>query len=119
MTDKKNDPLALDTAKKRIIGLTDAQISYLKEIYSNVDVDQEIKKMAFWLMIPENLQKNVGIGFMLNWLNNATNKPIKQKAFLDLLQADTPLRPVLMDYLKELWKGKEKLLEFNTISKQA
>ncbi len=112
----KRTSVYFDREKLTFVGLDKAQIKQLKDTYKGIDVDSELKKMGLWLTSSKGNKRKGNIGFILNWLNNAspeTTAKINQQ--LDLYEVDSPLRPLLQEYLQDLWKDREHILEFNTI----
>lgn len=103
-----------DREKQVFVGLDGIHLQKLKETYQHVDVDTELNKMTLWLLSPKGKKRKGNIGFILNWLNNATPcfKP-SMNDHLDLLETESPLRLLINDYLRELWKGREHILEIN------
>lgn len=103
------------------VGLTEAHIEKLKQVYKGVNVEAELMKMSVWLAGPKG-EKRVGtIAFILNWLSNAM--PIESRPpnseQLAFLEDGSPLRPFMLEYLEDLWKGREHLLQFNTIKRKS
>lgn len=109
-----------DRDKLVFVGLEDAQIKQLKETYKGIDVDVELKKMGLWLLSQKGSKRRGNIGFILNWLNNSRPQgtPPSTTEQFNLYEVDSPLRPLLQEYLKDLWKGREHILEFNKIRKK-
>ncbi len=116
----KSTSVYFDRERLQFVGLEAAELKRLRETYKGVDVDSELKKMSLWLTSPKGKKRKGNIGFILNWLNKASpsiaSPTISEE--LDLYEFDSPLRPLLLDYLKDLWKGKEHILEFNKIKKK-
>lgn len=115
MAKDKRTSIYFDRDKFLFIGLEDAHLKQLKDTYTGIDVDSELKKMGLWLNSEKGSKRKGNIGFILNWLNNACPSSVTNGQKLDPLEYDSPIRPVLLDYLKDLWKGKEHILEFNKI----
>lgn len=115
MTKDKRTSVFFDREINKFRGL-DAQIlKQLHDTYDGIDIDGEIKKMTLWLMSEKGMKRKGHIGFIINWLNNATPMPPTTTEHLDLMQSDSPLGRIVRDYLLELWKDKDHILEFNTI----
>lgn len=108
MAKDKHISIYFNRKQLQFVGLEDANIKQLKEAYPGVDIDCELKKMGLWLMSPKGSKRKGNIGFVINWLNNASHGSAKIE-----IEEETPLRPFLSVYLKELWKGKEHILELN------
>ena len=100
------------------MNLSDAYIQHLKETYPGIDVDSELKKMGLWLLSSKGTKRKGNIGFIMNWLNNATPST-PTVAHQETVELDTPLRPWINEYLKDLWKGREHILEMNTRRKKS
>lgn len=120
MAKEKRTSVYFDRDKRTFIGLEDAHIQQLKETYKGIDVQSELKKMGLWLISEKGNKRKGNIGFILNWLNNASpsTAPSINEQF-DLMEQDTPLRPLIQEYLKDLWKGREHILEFNKIRRKS
>lgn len=112
----KSTSVYFDREKLLFVNLEDAYLKQLKETYKGVDVDSELKKMGLWLLSSKGNKRKGNIGFIINWLNNAS--PSTTQAPQEPIEQDTPLRPYLNEYLKELWKGREHILELNTRRKK-
>lgn len=102
------------------VGLKEDYINQLKSTYIGIDVDKELKKMGLWLASPKGDKRKGDTGFILNWLNNASpSKALLCSQQSESDQHDCPLRPFINDYLKDLWKGREHILEFNKTRKKS
>lgn len=113
-----SDSVYFDRVTNEFVGLDGVHLQKLKEAYTHVDVDEELKKMSLWLQSAKGKRRKGNIGFILHWLNNATPKYTPSLSdHLDLLESEAPLRLLIQDYLRELWKGKEHILELNKIRK--
>lgn len=87
----------------------------LQETYKDIDVTCELNKMALWLNSSRGLKRKGDIRFIMNWLNNATpSAPIIERTD----PVDSNLEPIMQDYRKDLWQGKEHILEFNTLRRK-
>jgi hypothetical protein len=105
-----------DRELNKFQGLDQQIVKQLYSTYDGINVDGELKKMSIWLMSDSKGKTRKGtIGFIINWLNNATPMPPTTSEHLDLMQSDSPLGRVVRDYLMDLWKDKEHILQFNTI----
>lgn len=103
----------------QFVGVDEAVKKQLSESYKGVNVDAELSKMALWLSSPKGKKRRGNLGFIMNWLNNAClaeMPPIREQ--FDLIEVDNPLQPHFQKYLKDLWKNREHILEFNTIKRQ-
>lgn len=111
MAKDKSTSVYFDREKLQFVNLEDACLKQLKETYQGVNVDSELKKMGLWLASPKGNKRKGNIGFIINWLNNAS--PSTTQALQEPLEQESSLRPYLNEYLKELWKGREHILELN------
>lgn len=111
----KDTSVYFDRALDRFVGIDEAVTKQLKDAYFNLDLDKELLKMGVWLQSPKGKKRHGTIGFILNWLNNASPSPPSNMKQLDFADLGSPLRPYLMDYLEDLWKDREHLFEFNRI----
>jgi hypothetical protein len=84
----------------------------LRESYKGIDVANELNKMKFWLLSPKGASRKGSINFIINWLNNALDSKPAQSV-QNYEETPSSLRPYLDEYLKELWKGREHILEMN------
>lgn len=105
---EKHTSVYFDREKLQFMGLDDACMKQMKEAYPGVNIASEIKKMQLWLTSPKGRDRKGTISFIMNWLGNC---PASSSA--PEIEQDTPLRPLLDTYLRDLWKGKEHLLEMN------
>lgn len=121
MAKDKRTSVYFDREKLAFINLEDAHIKHLQEIYKSVNVESELKKMGLWLLSSKGSKRKGNIGFILNWLNNASpdSKVPTTTQQLNLYEYDSPLRPLIHEYLKELWKDREHILEFNKIKRKS
>ena len=97
-----------DRNTQQFSGIDDELKKQLLKTYPNVNVDAELNKMCLWLNSSKGKQRKGSVNFIMNWLNNAT-PVIKEQ---DVKQTDE-MQDLYSDYLRELWKGKEALLQFN------
>ncbi len=109
----KHISVYFDREKLQFVGLKEAEMKQLKDTFQGVDVDFELKKMGLWLMSPKGKTRRGTMEFIVNWLKNSS--PSKA----DVTEHESPLRPLLNDYLKDVWKGREHILEFNKIKKKS
>ncbi len=106
---EKRTSVYFDRDKSQFANVDEALIGRLKDMYPGINVSLELKKMCLWLLSPKGLKSKGTINFITNWLGNA---PVTKTTEPEI-ELDTPLRPELNAYLKELWKGKEYLLTIN------
>lgn len=115
MAKDKHASVTFNREENKFSGLDLQVLKQLQDTYDGIDIERELKKMALWLQTEKGLKRQGTIGFILNWLNNATPMPPTTTEHLDLMQSKTPLGHVVREYLMELWKNKEHIFEFNTI----
>lgn len=115
MTKDKRSSVYFDRETNKFLGLDSQVLRQLGETYEGLDIGKELNKMSLWLQSEKGKKRKGEIGFILNWLNNATPMPPTTTEHLDLMQSDSPLGHLVRDYLMDLWKNKEHILEFNTI----
>lgn len=111
----KRASIYYDRAKQEFVGLDEKKLKGLRETYSRVNVDEELKKMGWWLTTPKGSRRVGNIAFILKWLGNCeqssgSSTPRDRDGYIEL---DTPIRLQLNEYLKELWKNREHILELN------
>lgn len=104
----KKPKVYFDRDENRFVGI-EAVIEDLKEAYPLVCVDTELKKMALWLTSPRGSHHKGALTFVMSWLGRA--KPSKTPEIINA--SEEPLRPFVGEYLKDLWKDKEELLNRN------
>lgn len=121
MAKGKRTSIYFDRETKTFIGLTEEIKEQLRLQYSTIDCDHEFDKFAHWLDTSSKGKKRVGdIKGFHNWLKdqygackklpepyNGITKDVSP------LTDESPLRPYINAYLRELWKGREFLLEIN------
>lgn len=113
----KNDKaVRFDRNTKEFIGLDDAIKHELKAAYKGKDVEAELAKMKLWLLSPRGKGRKGSMGFIINWLNNASTSTVFTQAVDHAINSD--LIDLLRDYRKGLWKNCEHLLEINTITRK-
>lgn len=115
MTKDKRASVFFDRETNKFRGLDSQTLKQIQETYDGIDVETEIKKMCLWLTSEKGMKRKGTIGFILNWLNNITPMPPTTNEHLDLMQSDSPLGKHVREYLLDLWKDREHILEFNTI----
>ncbi len=115
MIKDKHTSVSFDREHNKFKGLDSQILKQLQDTYDGIDVDKEIKKMSLWLISEKGVKRKGTIGFIINWLNNATPMPPTTTEHLDLMQSDSPLGQLVRDYLLELWKDRDHILELNTI----
>jgi hypothetical protein len=115
MATDKHASVYYDREAKKFQGINSQVFRELESRYDGIDIESELKKMGTWLMTPKGMKRKGTIGFILKWLNNHTPMPPTTSEELDIMQSDTPLGRLVREYLMDLWKDKEHILEFNTI----
>lgn len=115
MAKDKRTSVYFDREKLEFVGLDDVVKKQLIETYQGIDLDRELNKMKIWLGSSKGKDRKGTIGFIMNWLQNATPSIPHVSIDLDLMESDSPLGLLLQDYRKDLWKNRENILEFNTI----
>lgn len=121
MVKEDHTSVYFDREKLSFVGLKESNLKQLKETFNTIDIDAELKKMALWLQTSKGKKRKGNIGFILNWLNNAS-PPHKCPTIadpIDPVEYDLNMRPLLLDYLQDLWKGREHILEFNKARKKS
>lgn len=117
MAKEKRTSVYFDRKTFKFVNLQEDDIKHLKETYKGIDVDFELNKMGLWLSTKgKRYQGN--IGFILNWLSKSSIANSNTKQHIEQQEQDTPLRPLIHEYLKDLWKGREHILAFNKIRKK-
>jgi hypothetical protein len=109
------DSVHFDRQCNSFVGLDSQVLVQLRETFVGVDIDQELKKMCIWLQSDKGKRRKGNIGFIMNWLNNATPMPPTDAEHLNLMQSQSPLGHLVRSYLQELWKDREHIFELNTI----
>lgn len=93
------------------MGIDDAVKKQLSDTYKGVDVNSELVRMKLWLSSEKGKKRRGNIAFIMNWLNNATPSSVAEST-CEIL--DDSLRPIFHEYLQDLWKNREHILEINT-----
>mgnify|MGYP001570165708 CR=1 FL=1 len=115
MIKDKRTSVFFDRETNKFRGIDSQILKQLQDTYEGIDIDKEIKKMCLWLVSEKGMKRKGHIGFIINWLNNATPMPPTTTEHLDLMQSDSPLGQLVREYLLDLWKDRDHILEFNTI----
>lgn len=108
----KNTSVYFDYTSREFVGLDSDTLNYLRLNYVGVDIEREIKAMGAWLVAKGGKRKGT-LGFIVNWLNNATPQTSIQSK-QELLE-DSPLSEPLAAYLEELWTNCRHILDMNRI----
>lgn len=104
---KDKHTIYFDRDNSCFVGLDDSIKKELSSAYKNIDIDAELSKMVLWLNSPKGLRRKGNIGFITNWLNNASPS-MPKKLFT------SPIEDLLESYRMDLWKNCEHLLTMNT-----
>ena len=102
---KHDKAVYFDRKAREFIGI-DAIKPELQRAYKGIDVEAELAKMKIWLLSPRGKNRKGTIGFIANWLNNASTSTV----FKEPVEVDSALIDLLEDYRKGLWKNCEHLL---------
>ena len=114
----KRASVYFDHTTKQFNGLTQAVHKSLHERFPDIDIDIELIKMIDWLQSDKGKRRIGNIGFIINWLNNASPVKLSVDEGLQIMYSDETLSPLYQDYLKELWKDREHILQLNMISRK-
>lgn len=114
MSKDKRNSVYFDRDKLDFVGLDDVVKKQLSEAYPGIDIDSELKKMSLWLCTSKGKTRKGNIGFIMNWLSNAS-VPTQEISQSTITELDSSLDSLFKDYRKDLWKNREHILEFNTI----
>lgn len=104
-----------DRESSQFTGLTDAVMKQLQDMYKGVDVPFELRKMIMWFATPKGKRSAGSMAFIMKWLERIHPSFTEVKEQLYCIDPDSPLGILAKDYLKGLWKGRERLLDFNTL----
>lgn len=118
MAKEKRASVHFNRDTQQFVGIDDVVKKQLHDIYKGIDVDSELSKMRLWLTSSKGKRRIGNIGFIMNWLSNASPSVPTIKEQFDLLESDTPLGELLHEYCMDLWKNREHILEFNTIRRK-
>jgi hypothetical protein len=116
----KRGQVYFDREAYKFMGINDVILKKLKDTYPGLDVEHELKKMELWLMDPEGIIRKGTLQFISNWLSNASRFQktfTKQTAPIEQEVKNTEITPAMEEYVKDLWKGKEELLNYNQLKK--
>lgn len=114
---KAKELIYFDREKDEFVGITDKVKKQLKELHPSTDLERELLKMTMWLRSPKGKNRKGTIDFISKWLNNANkfSPPPQMPSFAVIIDPNSPLAIMYQDYLQELWKNREHILEANTI----
>jgi hypothetical protein len=93
------------------VGLNADLREELHRKYPLIALEKEFARMTSWLLSPKGKSRKDTIGFIINWLNNATPSPSDAPK-------DAPneeISNMLNFYLEELWKAHPHLYMFNRL----
>ena len=108
---KKHPSVHFDRNLGSFVGLSESIMKELHRNYPNVALEKELARMTTWLKSSKGKQRKGTIGFIINWLNNATTSLPEKK--------DEPceeIPAILNPYLEELWKEHPHLYLFNRLA---
>lgn len=117
MTKDKSPYVYFDRQKKAFIGLRKADITNLSKLYKGVDIEKELFKMTAWLNSPVGQKRKGELSFICNWLERAQSAVAPESPSAQYADIDLSLRPFFDEYLKDLWKDRDHLLQFNQAQK--
>jgi hypothetical protein len=117
VTKDNRTPVHFDRELNGFVGLSEDAVQELRKAYPQVDITRELVKMSFWLNSSKGKNHVGTMQFILNWLDRAPSTQISQSN--ETANVDYSLRLLLDEYLKDLWKGREHILNLNTIRKKS
>jgi hypothetical protein len=114
MAKDKRSSVYFDRSTLEFVGIDQERLSQLKKSFPGLNIEQELGKMKVWLTF-KGITRTGNMAFILNWLGKASSNsaPVNNQGTTSTA-LDTPLANLLRDYLKDLWKDREHILEFNT-----
>lgn len=110
MARKKDNSVHFDRESRSFVNISPEIRSDLDKSFPEVDIEAELTKMKYWLLSDKGAKRKGEIIFITRWLSNA---PVSMKQLPPKEHKETSIRPILNDYLKELWTGREFLLDLN------
>ncbi len=124
MAKGKRTSIYFDRERECFVGLTEEFIAPFKAQRPTVDYPYQIRKMTEWMITTTKGKRTVGTAkFVRDWFNRALPSPYLEKQLAEEkaqqqseAATDNPLRPYFEEYLRELWKGREFLLEINKMT---
>lgn len=104
-----------DRNLNKFIGLDDKEFAKLERAFPGIDIEAELNKMGLWLNSSKGKRRIGSISFILNWLRNVgkTLAPVRDHT------RSTSMVSLINDYLEDLWKNRQHILEFNQIRKKS
>ena len=106
--------ISYDRLKRQFVGITPELLTELENTFPTVNVVQEIKKMALWLMTPKGAKRKGNLKFILSWLTRSIPEAPTICQPVNFEDSDSPLPLLVKTYLDELWQGKDNLFHFNS-----
>ncbi len=113
MAKEKRASVYFDRETLSFVGITEPIKTQLSDVYPKVDIDKELIKMSLWLQSPKGKKYRANINFVMSWLSNACPSQQNGEQYY-IGSPNSPLVELVNEYLKELWKDSEHILEFNT-----
>ncbi len=104
---RKKDKIHFDHKKNSFTGLRADVRMKLEKTYPGVDITQEVLKMELWLS--QHPDRDGSIGFITSWLSSACPKHNVGDTY-----SLAELTEEMQEYLNDLWKNREYLLNLNT-----
>lgn len=107
--------VCFDRKEARFVGLEGIPLEQLRKSFPTINIESELEKMTVWLLhSPKGKRRKGNINFIMNWLNNASvsSSPHKTEEKQEV-KNDLSLPTLFDQYLSDLWKGKEYILELN------
>lgn len=114
MAKEKRTSVYFDREKLQFVGLDAATKKQLKKTYADIDVEKELGKMELWLASDRGKRRTGNLAFIVNWLSNAIAGPTVAQNEPERI---SPVIELLTDYLKDLWKNREHILDLNTMKR--
>lgn len=111
MAEIKNIAVYFNREEGKFIGLTPEKVNNLIKAYPGVNILVELMKMAEWLLSVKGKDRAGSLAFITNWLNKA---PITKTPTSETVCIDPSLKPLVSEYLLELWKSHPHILTLNT-----
>lgn len=110
MAEDKHVPVFFDRNKGEFAGLTPEKINALIKAYPGVNVLAELMKMSEWLLTAKGKARAGSVTFITNWLNKSK---VTLTPSSDNVNVDASIKPLVSQYLLELWKDHSHILTLN------
>lgn len=111
MAESKNVAIHFDRKEGKFVGLTPEKVANLVKAYPGINVLVELMKMSEWLLSVKGKNRTGSLVFITNWLNKAKPTQIPTS---ETVCIDPTLKPLVSEYLVELWKNHSHLHVLNT-----